>query len=182
MQKIWILISLLILCADPASAAIYRCSSNGKTIYSDRPCSNNREKMSVVDTSPAPSPSRDQSAPSPAKNSAQLTHLRFRYEIADNEVRQKEKDIDETIALTSELEKAHQEKIAALNSELKRIYRNSSYGKYRAHQVKQKIQTENIRFANRMAIARNRLNSLYEDLGRLKDDRYRLQQAIRQTE
>ena len=170
---------LLLITGALVHAEIYHCNQNGKPIYSDRPCSTDGNKMSVMESAPQlPGEVKQQIPDRDSAKEQRLIHFRFQYEIADNEVRNKEKEIEETTHLTQNIEKQHQERLASLKQELQRIYRNSSYGKYREQQIRDQIQTENNSYLNRITIIRNRLNLLYDDLKRMKDRRFKLQEQI----
>ncbi len=179
MKVLLIAVFISIMATPGASAAIYHCMQNGKAIYSDRPCSTDSKTLQVtksVDTQPEQVATPEDSAMQDQQRA--ITNLRFRYEIADNDVRNKQRDIAAMTNRTEEMEKQHQEKIAELNNDLSRIYRKTNYGKYRAQQIENRIEAENNAYLNTMTITRNKLNLLYDDLRRAKEKKAELQKLI----
>lgn len=178
-MRILLIFPLLLLIAATNHAEIYRCNTNGKLVFSDRPCSSNPEQMSVIESSSQDSRVRlsSETAASTGKT-RQLITLKFNYQIIDNDVISKEQEIRQAVALQQQLEKEHQERLESLDKEYNRIYRNSTYGKYRAQIIRQQRQEANMSYKNQMTLHRHKIDALYNDLKRLTEARQLLKERI----
>ena len=174
-------IFLLLLMAGTSEPAIYSCTVNGKTIYSDRPCSTNSEDMSVMKLADKPiSQTRADDEPSTVQERRDLIKLRFNYEILDSEIFIKEKEIDKTIASMTVMKQEYDQKVDRLNNELKRYNRSKSYGKLQEQRILAESRSLQMELRNNNFIARDKIKALRAELTLLKQKKHDLEKRIQE--
>lgn len=166
--------------AGTSEPAIYSCTVNGKTIYSDRPCSSNSEEMSVIEFAEKPIP---QTGTDDGPNAAQkrdLIRLRFNYEILDSEISRKEKDINEIIESMTAMQQDYEQKVDLLNKQLRRYNRNTSYGKLQEQRILTEIKALQMELRNKNFIARDKIKEVRAELTLLKQNQNDLEKQIQE--
>ena len=173
--------SLLLLMAGTSQPAIYSCTVDGKTIYSDRPCSTNSEEMSVIESAAKPTP---QTSAADESNTAQekrdLIKLRFNYEVLDSDISMKEKEIDKTIDSMTAMQLDYERKVDQLNNQLNRYNRSQTYGKLQEQRILADIKALQMELRNKNFIARDKIRALRTELTLLKQNRNDLEKRIQE--
>ena len=173
--------SLVFLMAGTAEPAIYSCTVDGKTIYSDRPCSSNSAEMSVIESADAPmSQTSADDGPDNVQERRDLIKLKFNYEILDSEISMKEKEIDKTIESMTAMKQAYDQEVERLNNQLHRYNRSQSYGKLQEQRILTEIKALQMELRNKNFIARDRIKALRAELTLLKQNRNDLEKRIQE--
>ena len=167
--------------AGTSEPAIYSCTVNGKTIYSDRPCSSNSEEMSVIKFPEKPTPqTRADDEPNTAQEKRDLIRLRFDYEVLDSEISRKEKEINETIESMAAMQQDYEQKVDLLNKQLSRYNRNTSYGKLQEQRILTEIKALQMELRNKNFIARDKIKAIRAELTLLKQNQNDLEKQIQE--
>ena len=171
--------SLLLLMAGPSEPAIYSCTVDGKTLYTDRPCSANSENMSVIEFPDKPTSRAEADDEANTRQQRRdLIKLRFDYEILDSEISRKEKEIRETIESMTELKQAYDTQVERLNNQLNRYNRSQSYGQLQEQRILSEIEALHMELRNRNFIARDRIKALRAELILLQQEKRDLEKRI----
>ena len=172
---------LLFLMAGTSEPAIYSCTVNGKTIYSDRPCSSNSEEMSVIEYPERPvSQTSAADEPNTAQEKRDLIRLRFDYEVLDNDISMKEKEIEKIVDSMTAMQQDYDRKVDQLNNQLNRYNRSQTYGKLQEQRILADIKALQMDLRNKNFIARDRIKALRAELTLLKQDRNDLEKRIQE--
>jgi hypothetical protein len=171
--------SFVLLMAGPSEPAIYSCTVDGKTLYTDRLCSANSENMSVIEFPDEPtSRTKADDEPKTRQERRDLIKLRFDYEILDSEMSRKEREIRETIESMTELKQAYDTQVERLNNQLNRYNRSQSYGKLQEQRILSEIEALHMELRNRNFIARDRIKALRAELILLQQEKRDLEKRI----
>ena len=173
--------SLLLLMAGTSEPAIYSCTVNGKTIYTDRPCSPNSDTMAVIEFPDEPlSQTRIDDGPDTAQEKRDLSKLKFNYEVLDSEISQKEKEINKTIESMTAIKQDYDQKVDRLNNELNRYNRSLSYGKLQEQRILADIQALQMELRNKNFIARDKIKAIRAELTLLQQKKHDLENRIQE--
>jgi hypothetical protein len=173
--------TLLLLMAGTSEPAIYSCTVNGKTIYTDRPCSPNSEDMSVIELPDKPfSQKRTDDRPNTIQERRDLIRLKFNYEILDSDISMKKKEIDKTIESMTVMKQVYDQKVGRLNNQLNRYNRSTSYGKLQEQRILAEIKALQIELRNKNFIARDKIKAIRAELTLLKQNRNDLEKRIQE--
>lgn len=172
---------LLFLMVGTSEPAIYSCTVDGKTIYSDRPCSTNSDEMSVIEYPERPaSQTSATDEPNTAQEKRDLIRLRFDYEVLDSEISMKEKEIDKIIEAMTAMQQDYDRKVDQLNNQLNRYNRSQTYGKLQEQRILADIKALQMELRNKNFIARDKIKALRAELTLLKQNRNDLEKRIQE--
>jgi len=172
---------LLLIMAGASEPAIFSCTVNGKTLYSDRPCSTNSDEMSVIEFSEKPIPQTETDAgPNAAQEKRDLIRLRFNAEILDSEISRKENEIKQTTASMTAMQQDYDQKVDLLNRQLNRYNRNTSYGKLQEQRILTEIKALQMELRNKNFLARDKIKGIRAELTQLKQNQSDLEKRIQE--
>ncbi len=172
---------LLLIMAGASEPAIYSCTVNGKTLYSDRPCSTNSDEMSVIEFTKKPIPQTETVAgPNAAQEKRDLIRLRFNAEILDSEISRKENEIKQTTASMTAMQQDYEQKVDVLNRQLNRYNRNTSYGKLQEQRILTEIKALQMELRNKNFLARDKIKGIRAELTLLKQNQNDLEKRIQE--
>ncbi len=172
---------LLLIMAGASEPAIYSCTVNGKTLYSDRPCSTNSDEMSVIEFAEKPIPQTETDAgPNAAQEKRDLIRLRFNAEILDSEISRKENEIKQTTASMTAMQQDYEQKVDVLNRQLNRYNRNTSYGKLQEQRILTEIKALQMELRNKNFLARDKIKGIRAELTLLKQNQNDLEKRIQE--
>ena len=172
---------LLLIMAGASEPAIYSCTVNGKTLYSDRPCSTNSDEMSVIEFAEKPIPQTETVAgPNAAQEKRDLIRLRFNAEILDSEISRKENEIKQTTASMTAMQQDYEQKVDVLNRQLNRYNRNTSYGKLQEQRILTEIKALQMELRNKNFLARDKIKGIRAKLTLLKQNQNDLEKRIQE--
>ncbi|WP_321369269.1 hypothetical protein [uncultured Desulfuromusa sp.] len=174
-------ISLLVFLAGTSEPAIYSCTVDGKTIYSDSPCSTSSEEMSVFEFADKPiSQTRADETPDVVQEKRDFITLKFNYEVLDSQISIKEKEIANMVESITAMEQTYNQKVGRLNRELKRYDRSRYYGKYKEQKILEEIESLQMELRSHNLIARKKIKAIRAELPLLKQNRHDLEKRIQE--
>lgn len=173
--------SLLFFIVGTSEPAIYSCTVNGTTLYSDRPCSSNSENMSVIELPDKPiSQTKTDDRSNALLERRDLIKLKFNYEILDSEISRKEKEINKIIESMTGMKQVYEKKVDRLNNQLNRYNRSQSYGKLQEQRILSEIEALHMELRNQNFIARDRIKATRAELILLQQKKHDLEKKIQE--
>ena len=115
-----------------------------------------------------------------AQEKRDLIRLRFDYEVLDNDISIKEKEIEKIVDSMTAMQQDYDQKVDRLNNQLNRYNRSQTYGKLQEQRILADIKALQMDLRNKNFIARDRIKALRAELTLLKQDRNDLEKRIQE--